>query len=221
MKNALITGASSEIGLSIARMLEKNYNLILIKHDKEIDITSFTKMPIIYTSDFNNDREVKQLIEKLKNTKIDLLVNAAAYDQNEIIENVSIENMLKSLRINTIAPFILIQQLFNRDSKGIVINIASTDGIDTYNEYNLPYATSKAALIHITKQMNLNYPNLNIYALCPNYVNTKSVQDMDPLFLKEELKRIKQNKLIEVNDVAKKIEEIINTLPTDIIIRME
>lgn len=221
MKTALITGASSEIGLSIALVLEKHYNLILVKHEKDIDITEFIKEPIIYTCDFNNEESLKELINKLKNTKIHLLINAAAYDQNDSIENVSLENIIKSLRINTIAPFILTQQLFDRENEGIVINIASTDGIDTYNIYNLPYATSKAALIHITKQLNLYYSNLNIYALCPNYVNTESVKEMDPIFLQEELKRIKQNKLIEVSDVAKKVEDIINALPNEIIIRME
>ena len=44
---------------------------------------------------------------------------------------------------------------------------------------------------------------------------------MDPNFLQKELKRVNQEKLIEVEAVSKKIEEIINTLPTNIIIRME
>lgn len=221
MKTALITGASSEIGMSIAKQLEENYNLILVKHEKDIDLTEFARKPIIYTCDFNNDESLKELIEKLKNTKIDLLINAAAYDQNEIIENITLENIMKTFKINAIVPFLLTQQLFKKNDQGIVINIASTDGIDTYNTYNLPYATSKAALIHITKQLDLYYSNLNIYALCPNYINTESVKSMDPNFLQEELKRTNQNKLIEVEEVAKKIEEIINTLPKDIIIRME
>ena len=34
MKTALITGASSEIGLSIAKKIENDYHLILIKHKK-------------------------------------------------------------------------------------------------------------------------------------------------------------------------------------------
>jgi len=221
MKTAIITGAASNVGMSIARALEKNYNLILIKHEKDIDLTKFTKKPIIYTCNFNDDESLRELIEKLKNTKIDILINAAAYDQNEIIENVALENIVKTFKINAAVPFLLTQQLFKQNDQGIIINIASTDGIDTYNIYNLPYATSKAALIHITKQINLYYPNLNIYALCPNYINTDTIKSMDPNFLKEELKRINQKKLIEVEDVATKIEEIIDTLPENLIIRME
>lgn len=221
MKNALITGASSEIGLSIAKRLEKKYNLILIQHKKKININEFENTPMVYISDFNDEQSMKELLKKLKNTKIDLLINAAAYDQSEAIEDVDSENFIKSLKVNAIIPFVLIQKLFNKDDKGIVINIASTDGIDTFNEYNIPYATSKAALIHLTKQLNLIYDNLNIYALCPNYINTETVRNMNPVFLQQELKRINQNKLIEVKDVSKKVEEIINVLPKEIIIRME
>jgi len=221
MKTALITGASSEIGISIAQVLENEYNLVLIKHKKNIDESLFNKTPIIYTCDFNDEISINNLLEKLKTTKIDLLINVAAYDQNEEIKNINIDNFLKTIKINTIAPFLLTKELFEHDDNGIVINVASTDGIDTYNEYNLPYATSKAALIHITKQLDQYYSNLKIYALCPNYINTKSVQEMDPNFLQKELKRVNQEKLIEVEAVSKKIEEIINTLPTNIIIRME
>ena len=124
---------------------------------------------MIYTCDFNNESEIYNLCNVLKNTKIDLLINAAAYDQNENIENVSYENFLQTLKVNTITPFILIQNLFKKNETGIVINIASTDGIDTYNEYNLPYATSKAALIHMTKQLDLIYKNIHIYFLDTRY----------------------------------------------------
>lgn len=221
MKTALITGASSEVGLAIAKKLENDYDLILTEHKTTIDINEFNKKPTIYKVDLNNEESILQLIFELKNKKIDLLINVAAFDQNEEIEEITLENLKRTININTIAPFLLIQKLFQKDNQGIVINIASTDGIDTYNIYNLPYAISKAALIHLTKQLNNYYENLYIYALCPNYINTNTVQLIEPKFLEKELKRVKQEKLIEIEEVVEKIEEIIEILPNEIIIRME
>lgn len=221
MKTALITGASSEVGLAIAKKLENKYNLILTEHRTKIDINEFSKIPTIYKVDLNNEESILQMISELKNQKIDILINAAAFDQNEEIEEITLDNFKKTININTIAPFLLIQKLFKKNDQGVVINIASTDGIDTYNAYNLPYATSKSALIHLTKQLSDYYENLYIYALCPNYINTKSVKEMDPKFLEEELKRVNQKKLIEIDEVVTKTKEIIENLPNEIIIRME
>ena len=220
MKNALITGASSEIGLSIAKRLEKDYNLILIRHNADIDLKELKNNPMIYNCDFNDELLVKELINKLNLTKIDLLVNVAALDKSSEVGDIDYCDFEKILRINLLTPFYLIKELYKKNKNMMVINMASTDGIDTYNEYNLSYAASKSALIHITKQLKYIYNDLNIYALCPNYINTKSVREMESSFLKEELKRVNQNKLIEVNDVSEKIIEIINTMPKEIIIRM-
>lgn len=221
MKTALITGASSEVGISIAKTLESKYKLILIKHKADIDINQFSNKPIIYNCDLNNKEEVNKLINNLQNIKIDVLINAAAYDQNNSFENISTLDFEKTLQINLIAPFMLIQGLFKINDEGIIINIASTDGIDTFNEYNLTYATSKAALIHLTRQLTMIYKNIKIYAICPNYLNTESVKNMEPKFLQSELKRINQKKLLEVSQVSDMIEDILNNKYTENILRME
>ena len=105
---------------------------------------------------------------------------------------------------------------------GIIINIASTDGINTYSKLNMDYSASKAGLINLTKSLTLELDNIKVYALCPNWVNTESIREMNQDYLKEELKRIGQKKLIEPKSVAKKIISIIESnLKSGSIIVME
>ena len=69
---------------------------------------------------------------------------------------------------------------------------------------------------------NLFSENAKIYAICPNWVNTESIREMNPEYLKSELERIGQKKLLEVSEVSSKVIEIIeNEMPTGSIIVME
>lgn len=219
-KNAIITGASSELGTNVSKMLEENYNLILLTNNNKVNTTIFSSKPIIIECDFNDESNVNETIKFIKqHYNVDLIINVAARSQDNNIEDINSEEFLKILTINVVTPFRFIQQLMK---EGIVINICSTDGIDTFNEYNITYATSKAALIHLTKQLAFTCPKVNIYGLALNYINTKTTKEMDPNFLQQEMKRVNQEKLIEIDEITNKIKEILIELPpSGSIIRMD
>ena len=118
---------------------------------------------------------------------------------------------MKVLEVNLVGPFILIQKLENLMDRGIIINISSTDGINTYSRYNMDYSASKAGLINLTKSLALELENIKIYSICPNWVNTESTREMNFNYLKEEMKRVHQHKLISPIEVAKKVIELIDS----------
>ena len=99
----------------------------------------------------------------------------------------------------------------SKDKLKIVINIASTDGIDTYSSLNIDYSASKAGLINLTKSLALTLPNIKILAICPNWVETESIKEMNQEYLKQEMKRINQKQLIKPDEISKKIINIINS----------
>lgn len=219
MKTALITGASSELGESLIKNLKNKYNLILLYNSHKLD--TFKEYEN-YKCDLNNEEGLNKTINQIKekHNKINLIINLAANSRDFPAEEITSKEFLKTLNINVVSPFILIQQLLEQN--GIAINISSTDGIDTFNEYNLTYATSKSALLHETKQLALIYPHAHIYALALNYINTKTTNNMNQEFLKQEMQRINQTKLIEINNIVNKIDELIVTLPkSGTIIRMD
>ena len=90
-----------------------------------------------------------------------------------------------------------------------VINMSSTDGIDTESIYNIDYSASKAGIISLTKSFALSYPHIKFISIAPNWVDTESTREMNQDYLKEELKRINQNKLITIDCVVNKIIHII------------
>ena len=102
----------------------------------------------------------------------------------------------------------LIQNL-NIDN-GVIINISSTDGINTYSKLNIDYSASKAGLIYMTKSLSLILSS-RIYAICPNWVNTESIREMDQEYLNAELRRIGQKEFIDPKDIAKKVIKLIES----------
>ena len=86
----------------------------------------------------------------------------------------------------------------------------------------MDYSASKAGLINLTKSLALELENIRIYGVCPNWVNTESIREMDPLYLKEEMERINQKELIDPKEVSKKVIKIIEgNLKSGSIIVME
>lgn len=218
---ALITGCAKGIGREIALTLARDgYDIIGTYLTSEDDILSLKKkIEFIgvkfdyYKLDLSNESEINSFCNSIKNKykNIDILINNAALSMDCEFEDKTKEEFMKVLEVNLVGPFLLIKNLYTILDGGIIINISSTDGINTYQTLNIDYSASKAALINLTKSLALKLENIKIYALCPNWVNTESIREMDQEYLKNELKRIGQYKLIEPNQVADKVIEIINS----------
>ena len=73
----------------------------------------------------------------------------------------------------------------------------------------MDYASSKAGVENLIKNMAERLSNLKICGVAPNWVDTDAVLEMDQNYLKEEMKRIGQKDLIKKEDVALKILEVI------------
>ena len=106
---------------------------------------------------------------------------------------------------------------------GVIINISSTDGIDTGHIYNIDYSASKSALNTMSSLLSKRFDNCKIVALAPNYIDTFSTRSMNQNFLIDEMARINQKRLLSVKEVAQKIYDLLldKDLPSGSIIRMD
>lgn len=219
-KVALVTGSSNGIGKSIALELAKNgYNVVInYNTDKESalklqkSIHKYGGKSLVIKCDVSSEFEVKKMIDNIIQEfgKIDILINNAGIAIDNDIYDKTKEEFMKVLEVNLVGTFLVTKEATKHMKQGIIINISSTDGIDTYNELSMDYCASKAGVISLTKTLAQRFPNLQIYSIAPNWVKTKPVLEMDPIFLDNELKRINQKRLIEPVEVAEQVLYLIN-----------
>ncbi len=231
-KTALITGCAKGIGREIALDLARSgYNIIATYNTSINQINELGKKIVsigmnfdCYKLDLSNEENINEVCNDLKQkyNNIDVLVNNAALSLDNNFLNKTKKEFMKVLEVNLVGPFLIIQKLNNLLNDSKIINIASTDGINTYSKLSMDYSASKAGLINLTKSLSLELENSKVYALCPNWVNTEAIKEMNPEYLEEELKRIDQKKLIEPKEVSSKLLEIIeNDIPSGSIVVME
>lgn len=204
----LITGASKGIGLCLSQILHEYgatvigvYNNTLIKNE----------LFDTYKCDLSKEEDIKSLIKyvKEKHEKIDVVVNCAALCIDDDLYDKTKEDFMKVLEVNLVGTFLMCKYVSLEMDRGVIINISSTDAFDTYSPISMDYAASKAGIENLTKNLAQRLPNLKICALAPNWVDTETILNMNEDYLREELKRIGQDKLLRKEDVALKIIEII------------
>lgn len=199
--NVLITGMSS-LGMSIAKVFINNgYNVIMTYNNNKID----TDIKSI-KCDITNDEDINNLINNIKD--IDILINNAALSLDSIIEDKTREEFINVLNVNLVSTFILTREIIKNNNIKTIINISSTDSVDTYSSYNIDYSSSKAGLNIVTKTLSDYYKNIKICSVMPNWINTDTVLNMNKEYLDNELKRIGQDKLLDKDDVANLVYEV-------------
>ncbi len=209
MKRVLITGGAIGLGCSLANVFKaNNYDVIITYNtnkDKALELSKKLNIKCIKL-DLTSEEEIKKLFEN----NIDILINNASLSMDNEIMDKSKEEFMKVLEVNLVGTFLMCKYAVENNVKEI-INISSTDSIDTYGSLNIDYSSSKAGINILTKTFALRYPNLRIISIMPNWINTESVLEMEPNYLKSELKRINQKELLKKEDVAKKIFDIFNS----------
>lgn len=207
MKTVLITGSAQGLGESMVREFSKhNFNVLIsynTSYKRALKLKEELNVDVIKL-DITNEEDVKNVFS---NYKIDVLINNASVSMDCEIEYKTKEEFMRVLEVNLVGTFVMCKYGIINGVKDI-INISSTDSVDTYNTLNIDYSASKAGLNIVTKTLALNYPDIRIVGVLPNWIDTESVMDMNMSYLRSELNRIGQSELLKKEDVAKEIYKI-------------
>jgi NAD(P)-dependent dehydrogenase (short-subunit alcohol dehydrogenase family) len=184
-KAALVTGASRGIGLGIARELLRAGARVCITARKQDELDAALgeleagdrAFAVAGASDDAAHRRaaVAAVVERFGT--LDLLVNNAATNpQYGPLVEADLAAVTKIFGVNVVAPLGWVQEAWAagmRESGGAILNIASVGGIRAGAPIGA-YNASKAALIHLTRQLAVELgPKVRVNAIAPAVVKTK------------------------------------------------
>lgn len=230
-KNVLITGASYGIGKETALYFASLGCNIIITYNQSQNLSNDVVQLIKDKFDVNvdnlkcdisNEEDVNQLFSfvKEKYGELDILVNNSALSMDSHFDDKTKEEFMSVLEVNVFGTF-LMMRTFSKITD-YIFNISSTDAIDTGSEYNIDYSCSKASINCMTKYFSLFDKNTKYITICPNWVDTEPIRMMNQEFLKSELKRIKQDKLINPKTIPIVIKKcIVDNIESGSIIRID
>ena len=216
MKTVLITGGTRGLGKAIAELFAKNnYNLVLtysqddksaIQTKKELE--QFNVKTMIIKSDVSKEEEVIKLLDSIKSDfqTIDVLINNAGVSIDTALEDKTVDNFKRILDTNLIGPFLTskyIGKYMYDQGYGKIINISSTNAIDTYYQESLDYDASKAGLNSLTLNFaNIYAPLVKVNAIACGWINTDMNKNMSLDFKDKELSKILLNRFAQPEEIA-------------------
>lgn len=148
-------------------------------------------------ADISNEWEVAKLVDTVmaEYGRIDVLVNNSATTNDSLFRDKDSESFNRVLNTNLVGTFNvskLVGQIMCENKCGKIINISSTNGIDTYYPMCLEYDASKAGVNSLTHNLAMQFaPYVNVNAIAPGFIATESeIKDMDEEFIRQEEEKI-------------------------------
>lgn len=217
-KVVLVTGGAQGIGKAIVLELAKNHYDVVINYlasnkaaallEEEIK-KNYDVRVMTVQADVSKEEEVDAMISLIEKKwgGVDILINNAAVDLSNLFHLKTADEFRKTLDVNVVGAFNCSKRVYRHmldQEYGRIINISSTNGINTYYPMCIDYDASKAALISLTHNLAFEYgPYINVNAIAPGFIGTDNELDgYDEEFLKEEEEKIMVNRYGKPEEVA-------------------
>ncbi|MBW9212590.1 MULTISPECIES: SDR family NAD(P)-dependent oxidoreductase [Terrabacteria group] len=225
-KIALITGAAKGIGKAIAMTLAKHQYAVVInyQHSKKEALAlkemldKECPMPCLaIQADVSKEDEVDAMVSQVEKELgyIDILINNAAIDLSNLFHLKTAEEFRRTLDVNVVGAYNCAKRVYPHmieKEYGKIINISSTNGMNSYYPMSFDYDASKAALISLTHNLAWQCsPYVNVNAIAPGFIGTESELDgYDEDFLQKECEKILVQRYGKPEEVANLVRFLIS-----------
>lgn len=214
-KVCIVTGSTRGIGKEIACLFASQGAEVIVNGTKVgsaeqwIHESKYSQRFHSYYFDISDPSEVRQIIMAIKKQfgHIDILVNNAAIEFNELIGMISRENMEKMFKVNVYGTIEMIQAvsriMARNENGGSIINISSMVGLRG-NPGQLVYSATKGAIIALTKSAakELAPKKIRVNSVAPGLTQTEMMDQADIEKLQGRISNICMGRIAQPSDIA-------------------
>jgi NAD(P)-dependent dehydrogenase (short-subunit alcohol dehydrogenase family) len=183
-QTALVTGASAGIGRRIALLLARRGAAVAVAArrsdrlaDLVVEIEAGGGRAVALTLDVSDTGSFPAMIDQVEQAlgPIGILVNNAGIAKRERALKATAETFDAVIGTNLRGPYFLAievaRRMIARNAAGQIINVASSSGLRVIRGFSA-YSISKAALIHMTKALALEWAEqqINVNVICPGHI---------------------------------------------------
>jgi len=216
-KVVLITGSSRGIGRATAIAFAKEGAKVIINYVKNKEagektvgeIKNLGTEAIAIQADIASESDVKRMVEEAvqKFGAIDILINNAGIVWDIPIFTKTVEQWERTLRVNLIGAFLCAKYVVPhmKDRVGAsILNISSTNGIDSGGPESIDYDASKAGMISMTKNLaQALAPHIRVNSIAPGWVDTEINKDLPKDIVESETQKIALGRWGRPEEIAK------------------
>lgn len=215
---ALVTGSNRGIGRSCIEEFAKSGVDVVINYchhkeeaeslEKEIK-EKYNVNVLTIKCDISKEEEVEEMVNTIvdKFGGIDILVNNASVCRDSLFLDKNVKEFRRVLDVNLIGTYLCtkyVGKVMLEAKKGKIINIASTNAIDTYYPESCDYDAAKAGVISLTHNTAREFaPFINVNCICPGWVKTPMNKDLSLEQINEEKKKILMGRFAEPEEISK------------------
>ena len=219
-KVVLVTGSNRGIGRSTIIEFAKAGLDVVINycHHKEEAFelkdyveSNFNVRCLVVKCDVSKEDEVIEMINEIVDYfgSLDILVNNASVCKDSLLMDKDVESFRRILDVNLIGTYLCSKyaaKVMLDNGSGSIINVSSTNAIDTYYPESCDYDASKAGVISLTHNLAREFsPYIRVNCVCPGWVNTDMNKELSVEQVHEEEKNILLGRFADPEEIAKVI----------------
>ena len=214
---ALVTGSNRGIGAScIEEFAKQGANVVInyCHHEEEANKLkkyieeTYNVEALVIKCDISNEEEVENMVNTVVDYfgGIDILVNNAGVARDSLLLDKTVKEFKRVVDVNLLGTYLCskyVGRVMLQQKKGKIINISSTNAIDTFYPESCDYDASKAGVISLTHNLAREFaPFINVNCICPGWVKTNMNKDLSLDQINDEKKKILLGRFAEAEEIA-------------------